>query len=151
MTTLDHGVRCVDLDLDDPAWARALPVLRQLRPHLTEQLLGQVLGDDAAPTFTALFGPDGDCVTVAGWRIMPTTANPSGRRLHVDDLVTAEAHRGAGYGARLLRVLENRAVATGCEWIELDSGVQRTAAHDFYRARGMTHTCHHFGKQLDGK
>jgi GNAT superfamily N-acetyltransferase len=83
---------------------------------------------------------------VAGWRVVPTTANSSGRRLHVDDLVTAAAHRGSGYGGYLLDILEERARSANCALLELDSGLHRTAAHGFYRARGMRHTCHHYGK-----
>lgn len=31
------------LAADDPRWASALPVLRELRPHLTHELLGRVV------------------------------------------------------------------------------------------------------------
>lgn len=143
------GLHLVDLTAGDPRWGQALPVLRELRPHLTARLLAEVLAHDMAPTFSALLDRDGACHAVAGWRVMSTTANASGRRMHVDDLVTATTHRGKGYGARLLQLLEERAAAAGCGLIELDSGVQRTTAHAFYRARGMTHTCHHFGKHID--
>lgn len=139
---------CIELDVDDPRWDVALPVLQELRPHLAAPLLRQIQSEPNAPTFTALFTADGACVSVAGWRLMPTTANPSGRRLHIDDLVTASAHRGSGYGATLLAVLEERAHAAGCALLELDSGVQRARAHRFYLDRGMQITCHHFATQI---
>lgn len=147
--TLSGTLTSVDLPMGDARWGEALPVLRELRPHLTEDLLHDVLSHPAAPSFSALFAADGRCVSVAGWRVMPTTANPSGRRLHVDDLVTSRIHRGHGHGAALLALLEERAAAAGCGFIELDSGVQRTLAHAFYHRHGMSVTCQHFGKQID--
>lgn len=145
---IDTPTNCADLAPHDPRWATALPVLEQLRPHLTPALLQRVLAGPLPPTFTALFTPSGECVSVGGWRVLTTTANTSGRRLHLDDLVTAAAHRGHGYGARLLAELERRAHAAGAGALELDSGTQRTAAHRFYLERGLEITCLHFGKQI---
>lgn len=148
MTRAALAVECVDLAADDPRWAAALPVLQELRPHLSSTLLRQILGDGKPPTFTALFRSDGACVTIAGWRVVGTTTNPSGRRLFVDDLVTTAALRGRSYGAYLLGVLEQRGRQAGCAVLELDSGVQRTAAHRFYLDRGMDPAAQHFAKQL---
>lgn len=149
MNALDAArIACADLSAVDPRWAAALPVLQQLRPHLTAPLLEQVLAGPLPPTFTALFTAPDECVTVAGWRVLATTANPCGRRLHVDDLVTAAEHRGHGYGAQLLTELERRARAAGADVLEVDSGTQRTSAHHFYLEHGLEITCLHFGKQV---
>jgi hypothetical protein len=46
----------IDLEPGDPRWEDALPVLQELRPHLTSRLLDQVLEEGGAQglRFTAL-------------------------------------------------------------------------------------------------
>jgi len=136
----------VDLGADDARWSAALPVLQALRPHLTADLLRQVLADDLpGPRFLAAF--DGDaCLGVAGWRVLANTS--AGRKLHVDDLVTAPGARSRGVGAALLAELERRARAAGCSALDLDSGVQRFGAHRFYLRERLDIVGHHFAKRL---
>ena len=136
----------VDLGADDARWSAALPVLQALRPHLTADLLRQVLADDLpGPRFLAAF--DGDaCLGVAGWRVLANTS--AGRKLHVDDLVTAPDARSRGVGAALLAELERRARAVGCSALDLDSGVQRFGAHRFYLRERLDIVGHHFAKRL---
>lgn len=138
----------VDLGPEDPRWDSALPVLQELRPHLTPELLSQVLqeGQPQGLRFTALF--DGDrCLAIAGWRVMANTS--AIRKLYVDDLSTASGERSRGHGATLLRALVQRARELGCYRIELHSGVQRHAAHRFYLREGMDIGAHHFSMELD--
>jgi GNAT superfamily N-acetyltransferase len=136
----------VELAADDPRWDVALPVLRALRPHLTHDLLRQVLADDApGPRFLAAF--DGDaCLGVAGWRVIASTS--AVRKLYVDDLVTAPESRSRGVGAALLGELERRARDAGCTVLDLDSGVQRFDAHRFYLRERMSIVAHHLAKSL---
>lgn len=54
----------------------------------------------------------------------------------VQALVVAQAVQGQGVGARLLRHAEDWARAAGYARVRLRSGVQREAAHGFYRAQG---------------
>lgn len=138
----------VDLELNDPRWEQALPVLKELRPHLTPELLNQVIGEGGQQglRFTALF-EDERCVAVAGWRIVVNTS--AIRQLYVDDLSTAAVERSHGHGATLLNALSERAREFGCHSIDLDSGVQRYAAHRFYLRERMNITAHHFSRQLD--
>ncbi len=42
-TRQDDGVELVDLVRGDARWHQALPVLQELRPHLTAELLDRVL------------------------------------------------------------------------------------------------------------
>ena len=125
------GLRIVDLPAGDPRWEQALPVLRELRTHLDAAMLARVLDAGAAQglRFTAIFD-DGACLCVAGWRVMDTTTVI--RKIYVDDLVTAEAARSRGCGRLMLEHIEQRARELGITRIELDSGVQRHAAHRFY-------------------
>jgi len=135
----------VDLEPDDPRWAVVLPVLQELRPHLTGELLAQVLdeGGRQGLRFTALFEHH-RCVAVAGWRVVANTG--SIRKLYVDDLSTAAADRSHGHGASLLAALTQRGRDLGCATIELDSGVERHDAHRFYLRERMVISAHHFRK-----
>lgn len=137
----------VDLEIDDPRWQDALPVLQELRPDLTEELLRQVLseGSPQGLRFTASFQGD-RCVAIAGWRIIANTS--AIRKLYVDDLSTAASERSQGHGAALLAELADRARQAGCRRIDLDSGVQRHAAHRFYLRERMDIDAHHFGRNL---
>ena len=142
-----NDVILVDLESEDPRWARALPVLRELRPHLTDELFTQVMRE-AGPQglrFTAVFAGE-RCVAIAGWRIVANTS--AIRKLYVDDLSTAAADRSRGYGRMLMDELRERAIASGCRSLELDSGVQRFDAHRFYLRERMSITAHHFDLEL---
>lgn len=125
-----------------------LPVLVQLRPHLTPESLAAVYreGHPQGLRFTAAYDDQGRCAAVAGWRIVATTV--VGRKLYVDDLVTSEDVRGEGFGAALLGELTERARAAGCAAIDLDSGVQRAGAHRFYFRERMSVTSLHFARGL---
>lgn len=138
----------VDLDgIDDSRWTVVLPVLQELRPHISREVLGQILseGQRQGLRFTALFQGD-ICVAVAGWRVLATTSVI--RKLYVDDLSTAAEARSSGYGAQLLSELTRRAREFECATIELDSGVQRHDAHRFYLRERMDINSFHFGKSL---
>lgn len=140
-------MQILELPAGDPRWAQALPVLTELRPHLTPELLQQVLAEGAPQglRFTGLFDGE-ECVAVAGWRIMANTSR--GRQLFVDDLATTANARSQGNGRSLLGHLTHVARAAGCASLELDSGVQRFAAHRFYLRERMNIVAHHFRLQL---
>ena len=138
-----------DVEPEDPRLGTdVLPVLAQLRPHLTGTSLTAVYreGHPQGLRFSAAYRGD-TCVGVAGWRIIATTM--ALRKLYVDDLVTADTDRSSGVGHALLEYLESRARAAGCSLLDLDSGVQRFDAHRFYLRERMAITSHHFAKQLD--
>ncbi|MET9319337.1 GNAT family N-acetyltransferase [Streptomyces sp. NPDC003038] len=126
-----------------------LPVLRELRPHLTEDLFRAILaeGHSQGLRFTAVYDTEGACVGAAGWRIVATTFQV--RKLYVDDLVTAATARSTGVGHALLAHLEQHARAAGCTDLTLDSGTQRTDAHRFYFRERMAVTAFNFSKPLD--
>jgi GNAT superfamily N-acetyltransferase len=125
-----------------------LPVLRELRPHLDADSLAAVYaeGHPQGLRFTAAYDDDGQCVGVAGWRLVATTATI--RKLYVDDLVTLAEARSTGIGHALLGDLERRAVAAGCQVLDLDSAVHRHGAHRFYLRERMVINAHHFSKLL---
>lgn len=138
----------VDLDVDDPRWEAALPVLQELRPQLTAAGRRAVHAEGAGQGYRFLAAFDGErCVGVAGWRLVATVV--AGRKLYVDDLVTTSAARSDGVGRALLAELERRARDAGCSVLDLDSGVQRHDAHRFYFRERLHISSHHFTKRLD--
>ena len=140
-------MQLVDLDVDDERWAATLPVLQELRPHLDAAALRDVYAEGHPQGYRFLAAFDGDrCLGVAGWRLVATAH--VGRKLYVDDLVTASAARSTGVGRALLGELERRARAAGCSVLDLDSGVQRHDAHRFYFRERMHVSSHHFTKRL---
>ena len=137
----------VDLPAGHPGWESALPVLQELRTALTAELLAQVLAEGGPQGLRFLGAFQGDaCVGLAGWRLVATTS--ATRKLYVDDLVTTRSVRSHGVGAALVEELEKRARAAGCSVLDLDSGVQRYAAHRFYLRERLDITAHHFAKHL---
>jgi GNAT superfamily N-acetyltransferase len=138
----------VDLEPGDPRLAAdVLPVLQQLRPHLTPESFAAVYerGQPQGLRFTAAY-VDGRCVGVAGWRIVATTA--ALLKLYVDDLVTAEDSRSQGVGRELLASLFRKAIDAGCSVLDLDSATRRTDAHRFYMREGLAITSFHFARSL---
>jgi GNAT superfamily N-acetyltransferase len=123
---------------------RCWPVLRQLRPHLTEAALTAAVCRMAPHGYRLAYAEDADGAVraVAGYRI--TEMLRTGPMLEVDDLVTDEAARSGGYGKALLRWLGEEARAAGCSVLELDSAVQRHGAHRFYFREGMHILGYHF-------
>jgi GNAT superfamily N-acetyltransferase len=144
------AVRFVDLGPGDPRLIDdALPVLAQLRTHLTAASLAEIYaeGHPQGLRFTAAYDEQGRCVGVAGWRILATTVLT--RKLYVDDLVTDSARRSHGVGAALLGELTDRARRADCRAIDLDSALHRQDAHRFYIREGLPIVSFHFAKALD--
>lgn len=129
----------------------AAPLMQALRPQLDgdadfaarvqrQRLQGyQLLG---------AFAADGSLAALAGYRLQENLG--CGRFLYVDDLVTAPACRGGGWGARLLRALERVARAEGCARLVLDTGLTNAAAQRFYLRAGLCLGALRLQKMLDG-
>lgn len=142
-------MKIIDLEPGDSRLtADLLPVLLELRPHLTEELfLGVVSeGHGQGLRFSAAYDADGGCVGAAGWRIVANTSMV--RMLFVDDLVTAASARSTGVGRALLAHLEERGRDAGCTALTLESGTQRSDAHRFYFRERMAVTAFSFEKPL---
>jgi GNAT superfamily N-acetyltransferase len=83
---------------------------------------------------------------VAGFRFMERL--DCARVLHVDDLVTEEAHRSRGFGKALLEWLKARAREHGCDELHLGASVQQDAAHRFCFRERMVIGAYHFRTHL---
>jgi len=131
----------------DEAIARCFAVIKQLRPHLEESEFVPTVRRQQREGYRLLYlEPDARVVAVAGFRIFEKLS--VGRSLYVDDLVADENERSKGHGAALLGWLIRHAREERCLALELDSGVQRFAAHRFYFANRMVISSHHFALEL---
>jgi|SRR5450432_823206 len=124
------------------------PVMRQLRTHFTDEqkFLEQVERQRVDGYRMAFLEDKVGVRAVAGYRM--TESLYAGRFCYVDDLVTDEAAQSLGYGGALFDWLVAQARAADCARLELDSGVQRFAAHRFYLTKRMTISSHHFSLVL---
>ncbi len=142
------AIQFTDIGPDDPRLAAdILPVLRELRPHLTAESLTSIYteGHPQGLRFTGAY-LDGTCLAVAGWRIVATTF--CGRKLTIDDIVTAAKTRSTGLGRALLAELHERARTADCHLVDLDSATYRADAHRFYMRERMSIGAFHFITQL---
>lgn len=121
--------------------------MHQLRTHLGQaEFLPKVRQQQAGGYELAYLEKDGEILAAAGFRVIDNLA--SGRMLYVDDLVTENARRSEGHGRALLDWLIERAKTENCQFLELDSGVQRFDAHRFYLTQRMVISSHHFRLKL---
>ena len=133
----------VDIDPDHPRLPELYEVLRHLRTELTLPQLREIYAEGYGQGLRYTTVDDGGrLVAAAGWRLVACTT--AGRRLYIDDLVTDPNVRSSGHGHLLMSELERRAREAGCRVLDLDSGVQRGAAHRFYFRERMTITAYHF-------
>jgi GNAT superfamily N-acetyltransferase len=131
----------------EPAWlGRAEGVHRQLRTGLAADYAGRLRSVFANGARMSVVTEDSEVRGVALWRIIENTHE--GRRLHVDDLVTDQAHRSRGIGRILLHHMEQKARELKCDVLALDSGTQRTDAHRFYFREGLVIPAFSFRKIL---
>jgi GNAT superfamily N-acetyltransferase len=127
----------------------AWPVMRQLRAHHTEESYTDTVARMMAqeePYRLSVWMEEERVMAVAGWRYGESLF--AGRYAYVDDLVSDESVRGRGTAWRLLAGIADLARERGCAYFELDSGVQRFAAHRFYLRFGFDITSHHFVMKL---
>lgn len=66
----------------------------------------------------------------------------------IPDLIVTEAARGQGAARALLERAFAQARRHGCDWVRLESGYARTAAHRAYEAVGMSNGGYYFTKGL---
>jgi GNAT superfamily N-acetyltransferase len=135
------------LATSESAIARCFPVMHLLRPHLVEtEFVDRVQRQQQQGYQLAYVEEEGTVRAIAGFRV--TENLMVGKFLYVDDLVTGEGERSKGYGASLLDGLVEWAKEQGCEQLQLDSGVQRFAAHRFYFRQRMEITSYHFALKI---
>ena len=138
-------IRLADTDAEINA---TFDVMHQLRTHLSQQdYLPLIRKMQQSGYLLAFLEDEGKVRAVAGFRINDSLA--WGHYAYVDDLVSDETARSAGYGKALLDWIDGFARQHGCTQLHLDSGVQRHGAHRFYLRERMDITCYHFRRELE--
>jgi GNAT superfamily N-acetyltransferase len=132
--------------IESPWLARAESVHRQLRPQMSPDYVGKMLSIFASGGEMCVVEHEDRVVGVAVFRCFENTH--MGRKFYIDDLVTDENFRSNGVGHALLAFLEQLARQRGCPGLELDSGTQRTRAHQFYFREGFIIPSFSFRKEF---
>lgn len=129
--------------LTDADAARCWPVFHELRPHIADEAdFVQRWRRQLPEGYQLVYVEEsGQVVAAAGYRVMTTMV--WGRILYLDDLVARSDVHGRGFGAMLLRYVQEQAVERGCAAVHLDTGYQRNAAHLSYLRNGFRLDCHH--------
>lgn len=134
--------RIFHIESDDD-FARAFPVITQLRPQLTPETFRAGVRKQWTQGYRlAALEAGGVIRSLAGYRLLDYLW--VGRAMYVDDLVTDAAARSQGHGERMMRWLEETARADGCLELHLDSAVHRKDAHRFYFRERMHVLGFHF-------
>src|ERR1700681_881730 len=114
------------------ALALLLPQLNPQLPVPTVERLRAIITD---PAVTLLLARDGQQIVGTTTVIVYTT--PFWIKARLDEVVVDESARGKGVGAALVDTSLDLARANGVEVVELQSGVQREAAHRLYPRMGF--------------
>jgi GNAT superfamily N-acetyltransferase len=137
----------IQLAESDTQVLSCFPTLSQLRPHLDlEKFLEQVHRQQKQGYQIAFVEVENRAVAVAGFRVSENLL--AGKFMYVDDLVVDEKVRSQQHGQNLFDWLIAYAKQQGCVQLDLDSGVQRFAAHRFYLRQRMSIVSHHFSLNL---
>ena len=124
---------------------------RLLRPHLRDaaELVARVARQRAEGYRLLAAWRGGEPVALAGYRITENLIH--GRFLYVDDLVTAEAARRGGIGARLLDAVAAEGRGAGCTRLVLDTALDNVLAHRFYYRQGLLARALRFSREIAGR
>jgi GNAT superfamily N-acetyltransferase len=120
--------------------------------------LGYPTHVEAVPPRLARVRESGDLVLVAeiDGVVVGLVHGHERRRLERDEgsyrlsaIVVAEHSRRLGVGAALVAAVETEARGRGCGQLELTTSIDRSGAHDFYRALGFEQWSTRYAKRLD--
>jgi GNAT superfamily N-acetyltransferase len=138
------GIRIAE---SDEEIERCFPIMQELRTHLLAGEFLERVRRQEGQGYRIVYLEEAAAVkAVAGFRLLECLA--SGRTLYVDDLVTAASERSRGHGEALIDWLVAHARAHACDWLQLDSGVQRADAHRFYFRQRLVVSSFHFQRDL---
>jgi len=123
------------------------PVMQELRPHLNkDEFVTQVNVMFNEGFQMAACVHDERVVAVAGYRMFHNFHLD--KKIYIDDLITKSSERSKGYSTELLTYIEIKAQKSGCKYVHLDSGTQRTRAHKFYFNLRYEIASFHFVKKI---
>ena len=132
----------------DAELSACLPVMALLRPHLTgaDEFVARVRRQREAGYRLLAAWRDGAPMALAGYRIEENLIH--GRFIYVDDLVTAEAERREGLGARLLAAVAEIGREQGITRLVLDTALDNVYAHRFYYRQGLLARALRFSRDI---
>ena len=131
----------------DEGWDEAIPVVRQLWSHESEEFVRSWRDEDDYRLFGLYESPaeegtveatetaDGTLVAVAGVSIQRILHHE--RHLWVHDFVVDESRRGEGFGSELLAWLDVWARDRDCENLALACITDNDDARAFYESEGL--------------
>lgn len=133
----------------DAELAACFPVMRLLRPHLTNsEELRSRYRRQAQAGYRILAAWRGDeAVGLAGYR--PQENLVRGPFCYVDDLVVRDDLRRSGLGARLLKAVGTEASGRGLPYLVLDTALDNFLGQRFYFRFGMLPAALRFAMRLD--
>jgi GNAT superfamily N-acetyltransferase len=139
-------LRHADTDIEIAA---CFPVMRMLRPHLTnpEELCTRVRRQAQAGYRILAAWRGDDVVGLAGYR--PQENLVRGPFCYVDDLVVRDDLRRSGLGARLLKAVGAEAAARGLPHLVLDTALDNYLGQRFYFRFGMLPAALRFAMRLN--
>lgn len=122
-------------------------VMQALRPHLTSELLLELLPQMQKENYSLIFiEENGKAISACGFRYL--TSLFDGRYIYIDDLSTLPEARGKGYAGALFDYVVEKAKSENLSAVHLDSGHQRYDAHRLYLNKKMKIVYHHFRLEL---
>lgn len=115
---------------------RGYKVLRELRTELSlSEFLAIYEQAKSRDGFQLMAAIDEDnIVGIMGYRVLFDFVH--GKHLYIDDLVTTQAKRGSGIGAKLLQEAEKIAKEQGCLALRLCTGTANERGKKFYEREG---------------
>ena len=138
----------IDIAETEEAIKSCYPVIKELRPHLSEDaFITQVKRQIESHDYTLVYIRNSQSVVAAaGFRVTEYLA--WGKTFYVDDLITLSSERNQGYASYLMNWLQDKAIELDCNEFHLDSGPQRHEAHRLYKNKQLDITSFHFSNQL---
>lgn len=126
---------------------KCFDVMQALRPHLTPELLLELLPTMQSENYSLIFiEENGKAISACGFRYLTTLFD--GRYIYIDDLSTLAEARGKGYAGALFDYVVEKAKTENLSAVHLDSGHHRYDAHRLYLNKKMKIVYHHFRLEL---
>ncbi len=131
-----------------PECELAAALLTELRPELDLVTAREFLRSAVAQGYQVLLqrGTAEAVLGMAGFRVFTTSR---GRILMLEDLVVGRENRRSGLGNALVEALVGIAIDSGCQRIELDTGISNSNAQVFYSANEFRRTAYHYAREFD--
>lgn len=128
--------------------AVVFPILTQHHKHIEYENFLKFIDEILAEENYQMIGAyiDEKLVGIAGYWVL--TRFYSGKYVQVGNMVVDDKYRNKGIGKALLSFIENEGKKQGCEHFILDSRLDNTKSHDFYKREGFEIMGYHFMKDI---